>query len=329
MLEESFEKDRFGLTGQFLTRNDVFFAYSFGPWTALGYRTPLRCWYMGATVIFDQRSNWAEHFFDHPVTMTSFVPALLDEVCKRIRPRPRGYPTLQVQVGGGFLDASIARKLTSQLGCEVMASYGGTEFRTALANFVRNDEDVVWLTPTFEPGIEIVDEDDHPVPPGTEGLIRIKSAPHEQQSYIDDPQATATHFRNGFFYPGDMAMQREDGRIRILGRVDDVLNLAGQKVAIEPFEDSVRRMLGVESLCVFNQQDESGKDMLVVVIEGSQLPERSRMQTLARQLKQVPQIRFSLINQFPRGENGMMKVNRRKVLELVREALREREAAAG
>jgi len=101
MLEQVIEKERYGLTGQFLTRDDVFFAYNFGPWTALGSRTPPRCWFRGATVIFDQRTDWAERFFDFPVTMTSFVPALLDEVSKRIKPRPSDFPTLHVQVGGG------------------------------------------------------------------------------------------------------------------------------------------------------------------------------------------------------------------------------------
>jgi len=49
-----------------------------------------------------------------------------------------------------------------------------------------------------------------------------------------------------------MAVRRKDGRIRILGRVGDVLNLGGQKIAIEPFEKAARDLLGVDSLCVFS-----------------------------------------------------------------------------
>jgi len=49
--------------------------------------------------------------------------------------------------------------------------------------------------------------------------------------------------------------------------------------------------------------------MLIVVIEGNRLPDRPRLQALARKITLVPQLRFALINAFPRGENGMMKIN--------------------
>jgi acyl-coenzyme A synthetase/AMP-(fatty) acid ligase len=115
-----------------------------------------------------------------------------------------------------------------------------------------------------------------------------------------------------------MAVKREDGRIRILGRVEDVINLGGQKIAIEPFENAVRKTLGIDSLCVFAQQDMSGKDMLVVAIEGTEPAGQAQRGVLASRLPQFKTIRYSLIDRFPRGKNGMMKVNRRKLLELVR-----------
>lgn len=316
------EVESIGQSG-YTSPDDVYHNHSFGPWTAAGQRMVLITWFAGAVVIFEQRKNWPDHFFDYPVTKTFFVPALLDEVTRRAPQRADKLTKLRILVGGGFVDAQLARSVIRKFDCTLYIVYGGTEFHTALETEFRNDEDVIWLEPTRVTDAEIVDDAGRPVPHGVEGIIRVKRGPGLASSYLDEPDATARHFHDGYFYPGDMAVQREDRRIRILGRADDVLNLGGQKIAIEPFEATVRKVLRVESLCAFNHQDNTGKEMLVIVIEGSQLPERTRLQEMTRQLKQVDQIRFLLINRFPRGENGMMKINRRKVLELVRENLKK------
>lgn len=320
MLDSYIETDRFGFTAKYLTQSDVLHNLNFGPWTAVGYKTLLPCWARGATVVFDSRPDWPKYFLDYPITLATIVPNQVNYLCDNLRHRPSHCPALRLQVGGGFLDAGLAHRLIEELGCEVMTSYAGTEFRSSLTQFVHSDEDPIWLTPTFEPGIEIVDEKDAQVPIGTEGIIRIKSFPSDPCGYIDDPAATAKHFRDGYFYTGDMAVRREDGRIRILGRVADVLNIAGQKVAVEPLERAASQILGVEPVCLFNQHDDHGNDVLIVVVEGDQPPETALLEELGRHIPQVRHMRCYAISHFPRGENGMMKINRRKVLDLIRPA---------
>jgi acyl-coenzyme A synthetase/AMP-(fatty) acid ligase len=302
---------------------EVFHCHSLGPWTAAGYGFPFYCWYFGATIVFEQRADWADHFFDHPVTKTFFVPSLLEEFRQKGISRPADHPPLQIMCGGGFLNDELAREVKRILNCELVHAYGGSETITAMESLVEDADDMLWLMPCADTRIEIVDDDDCVVGNGVEGAIRIGTKPYAPSGYLDDPETTARYFRDGYFYPGDMGVQREDGRVRVLGRVSDVLNLGGQKIAIGPFEKAARSLLGVDNLCVFNQQTEDGKDMLIVVIEGDRLPDRSRLQALAQKVKHVPQIRYSLINTFPRGENGMMKVDRRQVLAMVRETFRE------
>jgi len=295
--------------------DDTYYLFSFGPWTAAGQKGPLALWYRGATVIFEQRQNWVEHFFDYTITNTFFVPSLMQHFEANAG---KYHPNLTIMVGGGFLDTELARRVIEQLKCRLLISYGGSEFGAPLEQYVENDDDVVWLTPNSIAEFEIVDDEDIPVADGEEGFIRIRCDPIYPETYLDDPAATATHFRNGWFYTGDMAVRREDGRIRILGRVDDVINIAGRKIGIEPFERAAAGVLGVTNLCAFSQQDDQGNDLVVFVIEGEKLPDRLKLEKLAGNLKQSGKVRFSLIDKFPRGTNGMMKVNRRKVLELVR-----------
>ncbi len=167
-----------------------------------------------------------------------------------------------LQIGGGFVNNDTVASMIENPAVELYVIYGGTEFGIGAMNRVYSKDDLIWLTPTIKPGIEIVDDDDQPVPVGEEGYIRTKSVQSGPFGYFDEPETTALHFRDGYFYPGDLAVQREDGRVRILGRVQDVLNLGGRKIPAAPVEESIRQSLGLANVCVFAIQDEHGKEAL-------------------------------------------------------------------
>lgn len=46
-------------------------------------------------------------------------------------------------------------------------------------------------------------------------------------AYVGDPEATARHFRDGWFLPGDLASLDERGILSIHGRMDDMMILNG------------------------------------------------------------------------------------------------------
>ncbi len=53
-------------------------------------------------------------------------------------------------------------------------------------------------------------------------------------TYLNNPGAYASKFRNGYYFSGDTAYRDEDGYFWFLGRTDDVINTAGH--LISPFE---------------------------------------------------------------------------------------------
>jgi acyl-CoA synthetase (AMP-forming)/AMP-acid ligase II len=317
-LDDLILRDLSGTLSRYLGPGEVYHSGNFGPWTIAGYRMSLACWHHGATVIFEQRRSPVDHFFDHPATMTIMLPPALRDLCARFPERPAGAGRMRIMTSGGFVSADLALRAVRQFDCDLFVNYAGTEFRTSLESHVFTQEDVVWLAPTPNSGLEVVDEDDRAIPPGEEGVVRVKLAPSDPTGYIDDPAATAAHFRNGYFYPGDMAIRREDGRVRLLGRESDVLNVGGQKLAVAPLEDQARGFLGVTNLCLFARQSTDGQDILLVVIEGTVMPERTRLEVLTAEFRdKFSETRFALVAKFPRGANGMMKINRRELLEQV------------
>lgn len=79
-------------------------------------------------------------------------------------------------------------------------------------------------------GIEahIVDSQGNILPDGEIGLVGFRGLGLTTE-YLNNPEATAKTFRDGWFYPGDVATLNEDGYLFFKGRADDVINNAGIK----------------------------------------------------------------------------------------------------
>ncbi len=127
-------------------------------------------------------------------------------------------------------------------------------------------EDLRWHR--LVPGrvVEIVDESDRPVPAGEIGLLRVGTA-GGPTSYLHDEAATRAFFRDGFFYPGDLAVMRSDGRMALQGRVTEVINMLGDKISPAPIEARMCELFAVSGVCLFSVQDDSGEEEIHIVIE--------------------------------------------------------------
>ncbi len=90
--------------------------------------------------------------------------------------------------------------------------------------------------------VQILDEDENPVPQGERGEIclRARSNPHYPLGYWNNPEAGEEVFGGDWFHTKDAAMQDEDGYVWYAGRADDVIIAAGYRIG--PFE--------VESACL-------------------------------------------------------------------------------
>jgi long-chain acyl-CoA synthetase len=130
--------------------------------------------------------------------------------------------------------------------------------------------------------VEIVDEFDRPVPIGETGLVRVSTA-GGPTGYINDETATRAFFKYGFFYPGDLAMMRSDGRIALQGRVTDVINMLGDKIFPAPIEDRMCELFDVSGVCLFSIQDDSGEEEIHIVIEAPTPIDSERLNAAIKQ----------------------------------------------
>jgi len=164
------------------------------------------------------------------VTVTAAVPALAARWADAVEagvPRPRDLRVLQV--GGARLAPASARRLRGVLGCGLQQVYGMAE---GLLCFTRLDdpEEVVVGTQgrpaSRDDEVRIVD-----------GELQARG-PYTIAGYFRAPEANAAAFtEDGFYRTGDLVRRLPSGNLVVEGRVKDVINRDGEKVAAAEVED--------------------------------------------------------------------------------------------
>lgn len=99
----------------------------------------------------------------------------------------------------------------------------------------------------------------------------LVSGPMLAEGYLDDDERTARTFvdRDGhrWYRTGDAATVDDDGRVRVLGRLDDVVVSGGEKVALGQVERIVRELPEQEGAVVTRRSSGEWGEVPVVVTE--------------------------------------------------------------
>jgi long-chain acyl-CoA synthetase len=116
--------------------------------------------------------------------------------------------------------------------------------------------------------IEIVSLDDpsQVLPVGQDGEIRIRGR-NVTSGYWNQPEETANAFRDGFLLTGDIGRQDEDGYLFLMGRVDDIMLVAGHNISTMEVESALVDHPGVAEAAVIGKtHDIKGQAICAFVI---------------------------------------------------------------
>jgi acetyl-CoA synthetase len=131
------------------------------------------------------------------------------------------------------------------------------------------------------PGIDVcvLDQEGNEVPPGGQGFLAIRRPwPAMLRTlYRDDDRFIETYFSkwdNKTYLVGDAAKADEDGYVRVIGRIDDVINVSGHRLSTAEVESAIVSHPKVAESAVIGQQDEdTGQSIAAfVTLEGSYEP---------------------------------------------------------
>jgi len=121
---------------------------------------------------------------------------------------------------------------------------------------------------------------------GTEepGMLLIRG-PNVMKGYLEQPEATATVIRDGWYVTGDMAMIDADGFIRITDRLSRFSKVGGEMVPHLGVEEAIQKVLAdtgdVRPLAVTGIPDSKKGERLIVVHTGLGQPVAQVVKELA------------------------------------------------
>jgi len=122
------------------------------------------------------------------------------------------------------------------------------------------------------PGVvaEVVDRQGNKMPPNKGGLLVLRRPfPHMFRTVYGDPERYAQDWGNvpNAYTTGDVAICDEDGYFTVVGRADDVLNVAGHRIGTADVEGALVSHPAVAEAAVIGRPDEiKGENIKAFVI---------------------------------------------------------------
>ena len=98
--------------------------------------------------------------------------------------------------------------------------------------------------------VRVMDERGNFLAAGAQGEV-VARGPSVFEGYLDDPEANAKAFVNGWFRTGDLAFMDDDGHLTITGRIKELINQGGEKIAPGEVEREIAQHPAVLHVCVF------------------------------------------------------------------------------
>ena len=234
-------------------------------WTGMGYYLPCCVWSAGGSMVFHQGSEAYKSLLIDGTTHAFMTPIDLTTLIHEPADRLRRNEAMGVYVTGGPITRALASAARDLLTPNLFTYVASTEVGPWTLTRVEGPDDL--RSHVIEPSVEVqvVDDNDVPVPAGQVGAVRIRTLPGVN-GYVDDEAASRAFFRAGYFYPGDLGLFRADGRLELRGRINNVINILGEKKPVEQLEQLLQDRLSVDGVCLLSR-NEGEHEVVYVLIQ--------------------------------------------------------------
>ncbi len=217
-----------------------------------------------------------------------------------------------IRSSSAALPQEVLDGLEALFGVPVIDTYGMTEAATQIAANPLHKRKPGSVGRAAGPEIAILDVKGRPLPSGKRGEIALRG-PTITRGYDNDPAATASAFRDGWFRTGDLGYLDAEGYLFIVGRIKEIIYKGGQKVAPAEVESALLGHPDVIDISVFPVPHERlGADVAAaMVLRGDAKVSAQGLRDFARERLagfKVPGL-IEIVAEIPRGPGGKVKRN--------------------
>ncbi|MEQ1929829.1 MAG: AMP-binding protein [Parvularculaceae bacterium] len=214
--------------------------------------------------------------------------------------------------GSAPLSARDSIRFKERTGCEILERYGMTEAGMIASNPLLGAR-VPGSGGFALPGVSVrvCDGEGKELPRGESGVIEVRG-PNVFSGYRGLAERTAEEFRrDGFFITGDVGEMDADGRLRIVGRVKDLIISGGYNIYPREIEGVLDEIPGVaESAVIGAPHKDLGEGVVAILVaECDPLPDGVIQRALDERLARFKHPR-RLIWEASLPRNAMGKVQK-------------------
>lgn len=158
-----------------------------------------------------------------------------------------------VAISGAPMAPPLVRRFGDRFGDVLYNLYGSTEaaFATVATPADLRDDPGSAGRPLPGVTVRILDDEDAPLPPGRSGRVYVGSTT-SFEGYTDGSDRDRVR---GLVWTGDLGVIDEHGRLRVMGRVDDVMVIGGENVHPLEVEEVLRHHPQVLDVAVVPRPD--------------------------------------------------------------------------
>lgn len=222
-------------------------------------------------------------------------------------------------VAGSPVHENLIDRVWSRLCPRIVNQYGASEIGTIASADLRELRGTPGAVGFVQPGakVEIVDESGILLGQNIDGKIRIKTD-EMATGYYGDPTASASRFRDGWFYPGDIGRLGSDGLIVLSGRDDLLINIGGDKMKPEPIEERLSGYPGIIDVAVASAADSPGHNKLHAFVVSRGKIDQNRLTEFWESRLQKAFVPTSIVFVETIPRNDMGKIDRARLLQFLR-----------
>ena len=164
--------------------------------------------------------------------------------------------------------------------------------------------------PAAGPEVAIMDEEGLPLDVDEEGEIVIRG-PNVTTGYLNNEDANASAFHGDWFRTGDQGVMDGDGYVKVTGRLKEIINRGGEKIAPLEVDEILLDHAAVAQVCTFAvPHDKLGEEVAaaVVLADGADVSARDLRRFAAERLAgfKTPR-RIVFVDEIPKGPTGKIQ----------------------
>lgn len=210
---------------------------------------------------------------EEKVSNMALVPTLANLCIEYLKDDETDISSLKyIQIGGSVLDSNLAKKIEEGFNCKLLQLYGMSESLITCSRIFDNDDDRLNTQgkklSEFDETL-IINENGKEVTEGEFGELIVRG-PYTILEYYGSSKLNDTQFTEEYFLKtGDRVAKLNGGNYKVVGRVMEMINRAGEKIVPSELENILLTNENIKEVQIVGIPDETlGEKIGVFILKG-------------------------------------------------------------